>query len=1714
MEATQSVLRARRAEADTPALAALAAALGELNSALEQAARTPLADIPFAPASAAKLEGELRRLLRRVAKALSALAVAGMIVQPVAAADIFAPQGNTAIYQNQPSGTTLHVNSIQNMIPPTGGSVLLEGKGTHGPDVVPDLHYVCILGEVCTVTPQDLTADPPVEEDCTPVDKCMVEGGEDPNGKSGPTLTLHAATGLNTITAAGPDAFGVVVRSVGGRGAKGRDAYVNGHARDGKDGANGGEALVDFQGNIVTVGGPGLAAFSVGGNGGKGSSAKTFGGGGGEGGAGGFGGSATALFLGGSITTTGDDAQGIIAISRGGNGGKGGGSVGIFYSAGGAGDDAGAGGEAVVQTVAGTSIDTSGKNSHGILVQSMGGGGGGSGDSYGAGYSTARDGGTGGAGGRVEVVNRSTIVTRGENAQGIFALSVGGGGGAGGDSGGTVALGSAGGPGGVGGNVRVVNEGAISTSGDSAKGIYAQSVGGGGGNGGDAGGIGALGGDGSGTTTGGKVDVTNRGRITTQGKDASGLYASSVGGGGGNGGSSTGIWSSGGLGGDGNDGDTVTVVNAGDIDAGRNGLASINSSAIFAQSIGGGGGTGGGALAANVGVAAAFGGTGGVGGKGSTVSLRLDNENPLLATGYNLITHGDHSDAVFAQSIGGGGGTGGFAMTGASGPVSFTSAKGGGGGGGDGGNVDVATKGTIETFGADSHGVFAQSIGGGGGNGGFAISAGAAEFGAALGLGGDGAAGGGAGTVTVRGFSDIRTRGANSAAIFAESIGGGGGNGGFAVTASVSGIAGLSGAIGGLGGGGGAGQAVDVGSRGLITTLGANSAGIQAQSIGGGGGNGGFAVSVGLGHLAAASLAIGGDGGDGREAGSVTVNADGGGRVAPDTGYGAGWNLVTAGQNAIGIFAQSVGGGGGSGAFAGSLAIGSSAAVSVALGGTGAAGADGADVRVTSGNATYDENILTLGARSTGILAQSIGGGGGVLLAAGIDSAKVSLGAKGGAKGDAAAVTVVTGEKVATTGAGAHGLVLQSIGGGGGLAALQTSTGKPLTPQALSVIGGGGSGAATTLTVGKPVSTTGAGAQGVVVQSLGGGGGLAVEFAGSAGGAGTGGKVQVDLRADVRADGIMLQSAGGSGGSDIGLEVASGVAVRGGMGSGAGVRLRDGAQNSLINRGAIGAMAGIEGRAIQAGGGADRVENFGELAGSIDLGGGADSLTNRTGGVINAGRTIALGQGETLLNQGRLSPGGDKPTLTTALTGNYVQTSTGTIVIDIDFRQTGTPSEGDKLIVSGSAALSGRLLVAALNKGFVVPGDHVITLVTTQAGLTHDNLAAELPVSAIATFALRYPDARTAQLGYTIDFSPAGANRNQTAVGDHFNAALSGGSSEHLRAIAEGLFDMSAGAVSTFYDSLSPDAQVELMVAAKLAATRHGDGLFSCVPPRGAAGMADGDRCAWARIDGRRLDGAANEQALGFHEQAHGASGGVEAGVGDGWRLGGAIGYETSLLKTGDLARSKGERLHAGLVVKKDTRWGELALAATAGWGRFDTTRAIPTVGVASSRQDMTFQRVTLRAARPMDLSGVMVKPSLELSYTGVRLGDFAETGAGGLNLHSSSQAASFWRLRPGLEVWADLKATERLTLRPSLKLSLSQSLSRDRTELATRFEDAPQAAGSFATSVSDDRLIREFDAGLDFVRAGGASLRLGYVAQFGNRIDQRAVRAKLVIPF
>src|SRR5690606_21358228 len=118
--------------------------------------------------------------------------------------------------------------------------------------------------------------------------------------------------------------------------------------------------------------------------------------------------------------------------------------------------------------------------------------------------------GAGGSGGPASITNTvdGVVRTGGINAHALFAQSVGGGGGAGGATGGVVSIGGSASGGGSGGAVEVDNSGALLTAGVDARGIFAQSVGGGGGAGGGSGGLFSMGGSGSAGSQGGAVTVT------------------------------------------------------------------------------------------------------------------------------------------------------------------------------------------------------------------------------------------------------------------------------------------------------------------------------------------------------------------------------------------------------------------------------------------------------------------------------------------------------------------------------------------------------------------------------------------------------------------------------------------------------------------------------------------------------------------------------------------------------------------------------------------------------------------------------------------------------------------------------------------------------------------------------------------------------------------------------------------------------------------------------------------------------------------------------------------------------------------------------------------------------------------------------------------------------------------------------------------------------
>ena len=1103
------------------------------------------------------------------------------------------------------------------------------------------------------------------------------------------------------------------------------------------------------------------------------------------------------------------------------------------------------------------SVNALGVSSIGILAQSIGGGGGAGGFAVGAGFSTSGAasntvgggaGGGGGAAGTVTVTNHAGAIvhTAEANSTGILAQSIGGGGGAGAFSiaaGGSTGAGdgmsqSVGGAGGVasnGGTVTVTNAGTIETDGALSHGVYAQSVGGGGGSGGfsvsgaysSAGGAtSSVGGSGAGGGAGGDVNVTNSGTIILRGAGSVGIYAQSIGGGGGDAGFSGALNFTGGgkltntVGGAGGGGagGNVTVISTGSIET-----LGAGSVAVVAQSIGGGGGSGSFAVAVQDGSldgsALQVGGSGnGAQGANGTVNVEV--------SGGSIGTMGDLSYGLLSQAVGGGGGNGSLIvpdplMIGALGSTQVVGAS--GTISGDGNPLNTQNANVVFTSGAGAIGFAGQSIGGGGGTSGVA---GDVAFTAAgplsLAAGGSTSGGGSGGAAVVSNSGSISTGGGPTltsgdaaVGVLGQTIGGGGGSVLYALGAVTGSAGSVSLTLGGSEGGTDNGGALTFSSAGAILTAGQFAPGVVAQTIGGGGGFGALTAASGI-SAAGVSFQLGATGGAGGSADPTNASTW-------TIGQGS---ITTSGLLSDALVAQAIGAGGGLAGFVSDGAQ-NPTLTSAVLGDPGASGA-GSKVLLASQSA-----ITTSGVGAVGIIAQSIGGGGGVGQAYGVSAGgAVTLGGAG--SGDGAAVTVTSSGAIATSGAEAHAILAQSIGGGGGFFQAFSSTGAPL-PVVIPDGSGSGDGGEVTVNVAAPIETTGAGAHGVIAQSVAGGGGIvgggefgvvlpaSGAFLGSAGGVGAAGAVTVNADANILATGpnstgVVAASTDQTGrGGPITVSVASGVAVVGGVGSGGtpgngdepanAVRLIGGSSNLLTNNGFLATRSNIEGFVVTGGLGDDSIVNFGRMDGSVDLSAGQNAIDNKPSGVFNSGSVVWLGPLaaplDTLTNEGLLSPGGYQNVYTTSIAGNLVQTPTGVYGMDLDLE----PSN-DLITVSGTANMAGDVFVNLVNPltapGFALPGAHTSTILTAAGGVTNSGVSLTAFDTAVVNYSLIYPDPHDIDLKYVIDYSPLGLTQNQHSVGNAINAIETLQVSPAFRSIATTLFyQPNVATLGQIYNSLS-----------------------------------------------------------------------------------------------------------------------------------------------------------------------------------------------------------------------------------------------------------------------------------------------------------------------
>lgn len=1614
------------------------------------------------------------------------------------------------------------------------------------------------------------------------------ENSNGANGGNGGTVQV-GMSGSASISTYGTQSHGIAARSVGGTGGgvETSSGLIDFTPENGGVGGTGGtvnvttgDASTGTAGGTIRTQGDysiGILGQSMGGIGGTTTgNFEMFGNAGADAGSGGNSGTVN-IDSRTAITTYGTSSHGIVAQAIGGGGGTAGASAGLV-SVGGAGGSAVAGG--TVNITQNGNLSVSGSAAIGMLAQSIGGGGGDGGSANGVAV-IGGTGGGGGAGGQTTVnLTGNSVYAWGDHGYGIVSQAIGGGGGTGGaasayDAGVgfsmAVAIGGTGGNGGTGGTAAAnLSNSSVMTGASDAHGVLVQSIGGGGGAGGasvakaltvavpdeDAsfgvavsfamGGSGAAGGAGSTAT----ATLTNAG-VTTSGANAQGVIVQSIGGGGGAGGSASatstviGTGDSvggslqaalGGSGGSGNTGGTASLVMQGSSIT----TSGDSANAILVQSVGGGGGAGGVGSAtgrsintdANVSISVALGGSGNSGGNGGTASLTIDPSS-------SVTTHGDGARAALVQSIGGGGGASQGGQVGlevsATEEDSTTDVRGsvsvgrGGGGGGNGGAINLNSDGNITTYGADADGLLAQSIGGSGGLGGAVggnsgtpstlpwVNDSGTTYQFNVAVGGTGGAGGSGGAIGSSSAPAIlgaytQTYGDYADAAVVQSIGGGGGVGGASTVSSSVSMSNVTLAVGGRGGNGGSGGAITAWLNGdganAFNTAGYGAAGVVLQSIGGGGGMAGSGSPQARGQMQ-----LGGEQGNG---GAITVT-------------GGSWaSIQTQGDSAYGLVAQSIGGGGGiaMAGSAGSAANPGSQQFSMIAGNASGYGLGGA-VTVSAGL-----NLNTYGARAMGVVAQSIGAGGGIATtgtASGMGTIQLGSQRNGSYGADGGNVTLDLSGSIATRGAGAHGIVAQSISGGGGILG-DVSQAIQFNPagfarQSVSVNSNGGGGAMVSVAFNGSLTTVGANSHGIIAQSIGGGGGLAGGpqggFAGSIGQGGRSSTVQVQQAGTLQATGagsvgIFAQSDSGTA-PDSAVSVVVSGDVQGGSGSGSGVWIASGKSNQLVvNAGAsLGALSGVaaryDGKYNTGSGSTLTIDNYGTLSGST-LCANADGntacvLNNHAGAVA----TDALAYNGNVRNDGLIVIGKPGQFQTLTVSGGLTQSGSGVLRADVDFdklRSSHMVVEGDANLAGGMDVLPQALLPKRELSVLTVKG-------TSQGALT----AVDSPVFDYEARQVG-PETRIRVEAADFNASSLGLKANQGKVGSNLQRIWDAGGNSALAPLFAQLdlaSRQSAGAYRDSLANLSPGVTLAPAVQSAANLGQFTSAMMSCPTFTGTDAMTGEQNCFWGQVSGRatRQDGSGGTSGFNYDTVTYQVGGQRE--VSPGWFLGGSMAYESSHVRASDGSVSgNGDSGYAGMVLKREEGQWVFSAALGGGYGGYRMDRGIDIAGyqeTVSSRPDVYGFNARLRAARTFANGNLYVKPYVDLDFSYSRMPAYKESGSNPLALSVDGSDQFVMGLSPMIEIGGRAELKNGAMLRPFLYAGAS-FLSQDDWTSSARLRGAPQGTGAFDTTLPVDDVVGKVGAGLAVMKAGSVDFRLQYEGQFSEHVSSHSAALKVMVPF
>ena len=373
-----------------------------------------------------------------------------------------------------------------------------------------------------------------------------------------------------------------------------------------------------------------------------------------------------------------------------------------------------------------------------------------------------------------------------------------------------------------------------------------------------------------------------------------------------------------------------------------------------------------------------------------------------------------------------------------------------------------------------------------------------------------------------------------------------------------------------------------------------------------------------------------------------------------------------------------------------------------------------------------------------------------------------------------------------------------------------------------------------------------------------------------------------------------------------------------------------------------------------------------------------------------------------------------------------------------------------------------------------------------------------------------------------LEDAPRKPNRKVSLrLSNQINRFIEAGLPANMAPLLSALNDLPSGLeFEKALNRLAPKAQFVHINSTLRSDTSFGNALMSCSTRDGDFAFVREGQCAWARTSVHSLKNDANSDNPGLDQTGFDVSGGAQFALSDTLRLGFAIGYENTDTKQydalQDLAKTSGDRLMLGAVLKN--RWGPLsaAFAITGNFGWYDHERYVNLDGVgASAFSDQNTSAVTSKArfSYLFDQGGWYVKPMVDVSAMWLRLDGYQETGANGANLAVDSADEWLLSVTPALEFGGEINLGNGTLLRPYVRAGVSL-LSTDEMDISMNFINAPTGIAPIILENRFDNVFADIEAGMTVLFGQSMTMKFSYEGRFAEHTRQHAGALKIGVNF